>query len=120
MSLAKYGLFPCLITYIYGWIRLVARGDNNHGVEFLKEKDMVTSATSKAKNTAVNKTEQDFGSSTGEVIAFCPKCKTIETLWLTGNGQIQTRKFKQVGALVYHDCGSSEPCHLLPRFMKRR
>ena len=57
--------------------------------------------------------------SVDEVVAFCPKCKTLETLWFTGDMLIQTRKFSQEDKRVYHDCGSNEPCHLLPRFLKK-
>jgi hypothetical protein len=49
---------------------------------------------------------------TQELIAFCPKCKAFETLWFTGDGLIQTRKFNQEDTRVYHDCGSNEPCRL--------
>ena len=32
---------------------------------------------------------------------------------------MQTRKFAQRDARVYHDCGSNEPCRLLPRFLNK-
>jgi hypothetical protein len=54
-----------------------------------------------------------------EVIAFCPKCKTFETLWFTSGVLEQTRKFSQEGARLYHDCGSNEPCRLFARFSKK-
>ena len=47
-----------------------------------------------------------------ELIAFCPKCKILATLWITNGGLTPTRKFSQVGDQIYHDCGSSEPCRL--------
>jgi len=47
-----------------------------------------------------------------EVIAFCPSCKALETLWLTDDRLIQSRKFSQDGGQIYHDCGSCEPCRL--------
>ena len=47
-----------------------------------------------------------------ELMAFCPHCKTLETVWCTGNTLVQTRKFSQVGIRIYHDCGSMEPCRL--------
>ena len=47
-----------------------------------------------------------------ELIAFCPKCKILTTLWITNEGLTPTRKFSQVGDQIYHDCGSSEPCRL--------
>lgn len=49
---------------------------------------------------------------TSELVALCPKCKTLETLWFNRDGLIQTRRFYQEDGKVYHDCGSSEPCRL--------
>ncbi len=46
-----------------------------------------------------------------EVIVVCPKCKTLETLWFSSGFLIPTRKFRQSGNQVYHDCGSMEPCN---------
>ena len=54
---------------------------------------------------------QDISSPLDEVIVICPKCKTLETLWLTAGFLVPTRKFKQNGNQVYHDCGSDEPCN---------
>ena len=47
-----------------------------------------------------------------EVIIVCPKCKTLETLWFSRGVLVPTRKFRQMGSQVYHDCGSTEPCCL--------
>ena len=47
-----------------------------------------------------------------EMVAVCPKCKTLETLWFTPGGLIQTRKFYQDHGKVYHDCGANQPCRL--------
>jgi len=52
----------------------------------------------------------DGGSSVDEVIVVCPKCKTLETLWLSAGFLVPTRKFRQSGNHVYHDCGSIDPC----------
>jgi hypothetical protein len=49
---------------------------------------------------------------TEEVLAFCPSCKALQTVWLTGNTLMPTLKFTQVGTQVYHNCGSKEPCRL--------
>jgi len=54
-----------------------------------------------------------------EVTAFCPTCKALQTLWFTGDRLVQTRKYFQDGARVYHDCGSDEPCRLLPGYVKK-
>lgn len=51
----------------------------------------------------------DAAASLDEVIAVCPKCKTLETLWLSAGFLVPTRKFRQMGNKVYHDCGSIEP-----------
>jgi hypothetical protein len=53
---------------------------------------------------------QDICSSIDEVIVVCPKCKTLETLWFSAGLLVPTRKFRQSGRQVYHDCGSDEPC----------
>ena len=53
---------------------------------------------------------QDICSSLDEVIVVCPKCKTLETLWFSAGLLVATRKFRQSGRQVYHDCGSDEPC----------
>ena len=62
--------------------------------------------------------EKSTMAGTGELVAFCPKCKTLETLWFTGDVLVQTQKFSQKDARVYHDCGSSEPCRLFPSWKK--
>ncbi len=49
---------------------------------------------------------------TGEVVVFCPGCKALQTLQITGNRLTPTRKFTQVGPYIYHDCGSRQPCRL--------
>lgn len=50
--------------------------------------------------------------SADELVAFCPKCKTFETVFFSDGGLMQTRKFIQEDARIYHDCGSREPCRL--------
>ena len=47
-----------------------------------------------------------------DVIAQCPACHTLETLQFVGAMLTPCRKFYQKEGLVYHDCGSSRPCHL--------
>jgi hypothetical protein len=48
----------------------------------------------------------------GEVMAFCPRCKALQTVWIDGNTLLPTRKFYQAGSQIYHDCGSSRACCL--------
>jgi len=48
-----------------------------------------------------------------EFIISCPKCRTLETVWLIEDRLlVPTRKFRQEGARIYHDCGSDAWCHL--------
>jgi len=70
------------------------------------------------RTRTTNEVPRSMPVATDELIAFCPKCKTMETLWFSGNTLVQTRKFSQDGPHVYHDCGSDEPCRLLIRFQK--
>jgi hypothetical protein len=49
---------------------------------------------------------------TGEVVVFCPKCKAMQSVQISGNRLTPTRKFTQVGPYIYHDCGSRQPCRL--------
>jgi len=53
-----------------------------------------------------------MSSNTHEVVAFCPGCKTLETLYLSSGQLTPTRKFSQNDGHIYHDCGSIEPCKL--------
>lgn len=72
----------------------------------------------KQKYGATKEVQKSTIAATHELIAFCPKCKTLETLWFTGDVLLQTRKFSQKDTRVYHDCGSSEPCRLFPAWKK--
>jgi len=47
-----------------------------------------------------------------EMVAFCPRCKTLETVWFVRDNLMPTLKFFQEASRVYHDCGSREPCRL--------
>ena len=73
----------------------------------------------KRKSGATKGVEKSKIASTDEVVAFCPKCKTLETLWFTGDVLVQTQKFSQKDTRVYHDCGSIEPCRLFASFPKK-
>ncbi len=53
-----------------------------------------------------------FQAPPSDVLAQCPKCKTVETLQFVGETLTPSRKFKQRDGLVYHDCGSEHPCRL--------
>lgn len=47
-----------------------------------------------------------------EFVAICPGCKTLETLSFNNGSLMQTRKFNQRGEMIFHDCGTVEPCHV--------
>ncbi len=47
-----------------------------------------------------------------ELMAFCPKCKTPETVRLYDSVLSPTRKFSQEDGKLYHDCGANEPCRV--------
>jgi hypothetical protein len=49
---------------------------------------------------------------TGEVMVFCPRCKAMQTVQISGSVLLPTRKFFQEGPFIYHDCGSTRPCRL--------
>ena len=67
----------------------------------------------KRENPSVtNDVKAIIPSKTDEVVAFCPKCKTLETLYLSSGQLTPTRKFGQNNSHIYHDCGSIKPCQL--------
>jgi hypothetical protein len=71
---------------------------------------MVTSAVRVKKVTDIHKVR--YSLDVEEAMAFCPSCKALQTVWVSGNTLMPTRKFYQTGGQVYHDCGSGQPCHL--------
>lgn len=62
--------------------------------------------------TAAKVGEGNNTSKTEEVMAYCPRCKALQTVWLNGNGLMPTLKFAQIGNKIYHNCGSTQPCRL--------
>lgn len=68
----------------------------------LAVKDERPSINAKAKN----------GTALEEAIAFCPRCKALQTVWVKSHTLMPTRKFTQEGTKIYHDCGSRQPCRL--------
>jgi len=71
------------------------------------------------KSNVTREARQRMTPATDEILAFCPKCKTFETLWFVEGVLVRTQKFNQDGAQIYHNCGSEEPCRLLPYFIKK-
>lgn len=47
-----------------------------------------------------------------DILAQCPKCKTVETLQFLDGRLMRSRKFFEVEGKVFHDCGSTLPCRL--------
>ncbi len=71
---------------------------------------MVLLAVKEERLSSIVKTE--YGTWSGEAVAFCPRCKALQTVWIIGNTLMPTRKFTQEGSQIYHDCDSDEPCRL--------
>lgn len=53
-----------------------------------------------------------------ELIVFCPRCKTLETLCFAEDVLVKTPKFSQQNGRIYHDCGSNDPCRLYHTFRR--
>jgi len=71
---------------------------------------MTTLVIKEPKTSELVKDERDVWS--GEVVVLCPKCKALQTLQVTGQTLLPTRKFAQKGSQIYHDCGATDPCRL--------
>ncbi len=71
---------------------------------------MVLLAVKEDRSSDIQKTE--YGITSGEAVAFCPQCKALQTVWIDGDTLMPTRRFFQEGNLIYHDCGSVQPCRL--------
>ncbi len=71
---------------------------------------MVLLAVKEERSSNIQKAE--YGVWSGEAVALCPQCKALQTVLINGNTLMPTRKFFQEGSLIYHDCGSSQPCRL--------
>ncbi len=67
-------------------------------------------AAKEGRSSNINELVRDAWS--GEVVAFCPQCKVLQTVWINNDKLTLTRKFTQEGGQIYHDCGSSQPCRL--------
>jgi hypothetical protein len=80
---------------------------------------MSTVRTQSQKSNVTGEARQRMTPATDEILAFCPKCKTFETLWFVGGELVHTQKFNQDGTQIYHNCGSEEPCRLFPYFLKK-
>ena len=71
---------------------------------------MVLLAVKEERVSDIQKLE--YGIWSGEAVAICPKCKALQTVWISDSTLMPTRKFKQIGNHIFHDCGSCQPCRL--------
>ncbi len=71
---------------------------------------MALLSVKEARASNIQKAEHGIWS--GEAMAVCPLCKALQTVWISDNTLMPTRKFIQAGNQIYHDCGSSQPCRL--------
>jgi hypothetical protein len=62
-----------------------------------------------AKTNAVQKQNPE---TSGEAMVVCPQCKAIQEIWIQDGMLLPTRKFRQIGNNIYHDCGSKLPCRV--------
>jgi hypothetical protein len=74
---------------------------------------MVLELAGKEQIAARRRVWQTLAVHTEEITAFCPACKTIETIFLEDNLLMPTQRFCQRGSQIYHNCGSVRPCCLL-------
>lgn len=72
----------------------------------------MTTETKKTTKNAEPKALWLVNESIREVVAFCPRCKAMETVNFNTEGIIPTRRFTQKAGNVYHNCGSTVPCRL--------
>jgi len=75
---------------------------------------MVLPAVKEERASKIQKAR--YGVWSGEAVAFCPRCKALQTVCISDNKLMPTRKFYQIGSQIYHDCGSSQPCRLYHSF----
>ena len=73
---------------------------------------MVLSLTESKQKRYSDNSRESHTTGTDELVAFCPGCKALETLWFSNGKVALSRKFNQQSSQVYHDCGTSEPCRL--------
>lgn len=65
------------------------------------------------KKTSSNETDaRPIFMQDDELIAQCPSCKTMETVYFSSGKLVSTLKFYSDDSRVYHKCGSSEACRL--------
>jgi len=73
---------------------------------------MTLALVKQLESTTSESMTMDASAAERELVVFCPKCKTLETLWFTNGWLMPARKFNQMNGELYHDCGSQEPCRL--------
>ena len=74
---------------------------------------MSTVLTQRKGSSIGRKKRPIIAAEANELIAFCPKCCTLETVWFTEEGLIvPTQKFSQYGTRLHHNCGADASCHI--------
>lgn len=58
-------------------------------------------------------TSTDQVDSMREFMAICPKCQTMETVYIVDGTLLNTKKFRQIQKHVFHTCGAVQPCRLI-------
>ena len=58
--------------------------------------------------------------STVEIVVFCPSCGQIETLYGVGTQLDKTRKYRQAGTSIYHDCNTAVPVKVISKQAQAR
>lgn len=71
---------------------------------------MVLALARRPQTQSLNRTAESYPADVRELVAFCPGCKTLETLYFNDGWLMPTRKFNQQRGRVFHDCGTPEPC----------
>ena len=73
---------------------------------------MVLELAERQQIAARKRVWQTLAVRTEEITAFCPACKTMETLFLEDYHLMPTLRFSQRGNHIYHNCGSDKPCSI--------
>jgi hypothetical protein len=64
------------------------------------------------REVPITQTREAIQAPAADIVVFCPKCKALQTVQISGTRLLPTRKFFQQGPYIYHDCGSNLPCRI--------
>ena len=71
---------------------------------------MMVSYVLESPNIVSKKVSQ--GVAAADIVILCPVCKAMQTVTIIGDIIQPTRKFRQIGDRIYHDCSTDQPCRL--------